>query len=241
MRRALFPPFAFVSTLFFSSAAVVGGLVGAPPGWFDWVHRGWSRGLLWLAGVRVEGRGLDRVRPDAAQIFVANHQSVLDIWALMAVLPASLRFVAKEELARIPIFGRACRAAGHVFIDRSAAARAGEAIREAGRRMHEEGLSLVLFPEGTRSAGPELGRFRRGSFTLAIETGATLVPVAVDGGGRLLPSGRWAPDSGMMTVTCGDPVPLAGKTSEDRDVLLRRTRESIAAMLTGCEEDRGPR
>lgn len=231
IRRILFLPFAVLSTLFFSLVAVAGGLLGGRRGLYDWVHRGWSRSLAAAAGVEVRAEGLEHVRPGGAYVVTANHRSMFDIWALMAALPLSLRFVAKAELGRFPVFARACRAAGHVFIDRRDHAAAVEAIREAGERMRREGLSLVLFPEGTRSREGRLQPFKRGSFGLAIETRAPLLPVAIQGGERALPAGSVLPRPGAVTVRCGEPLPLEGRTAADRDAVLRATRTAIAAML----------
>lgn len=231
MRSLLIVPFTVLSTLFFSLVAVVGGLLKARKSLYDWVHRSWARSLLWAAGVEVCPSGLHNVRPDGAQILVANHQSMFDIWALMAVVPVSLRFVAKQELSRIPIFARACRSAGHVFIDRGDRVGAVDSIRAAGDRMREEGLSLVFFPEGTRSPDGQLRRFKRGTFILAIETQAPLVPVAVDGGARILPKGSKRLRPGPLFVRCGTPIPLAGLTVEDRDVVLEGSRRAIEEML----------
>jgi 1-acyl-sn-glycerol-3-phosphate acyltransferase len=180
IRKALFLPVATASTLFFSLVAVVGGLVRAPKGLFDWIHRNWARSVLGAAGVRIEAKGLEHVHEGRAYVFVSNHQSFFDVWTMMATLPASIRFVAKQELARIPIFAAACRAAGHVFIDRRDAVAAGEAIRVAGQQMEKEGLSLFFFPEGTRSADGKLRRFKKGSFALAIETQLELVGRATE-------------------------------------------------------------
>lgn len=231
IRTAWFAMVTFVSTLFFSLLGVVGGLVRAGRGWYDWIHRHWSRSLLRAAGVRVEAEGLEHVRPDGAHVVVSNHQSLFDVWALMAALPASLRFVTKQELGRIPIFGAACRSAGHVFIDRGNAARASQAIRAAGERMRREGLSLVLFPEGTRSPNGELKRFKKGAFTLAIETQADLVPVAIDGGGRILSRGSRRVRPGTIRLRCAPPIPLRGMTAADRDPLVDGTRDTVEGLL----------
>lgn len=231
IRTAWFVIVTFLSTLFFSLTAVIGGIGRARRGWYDWVHRNWSRSLLWAAGVQLEAEGLEHVRPGEAHIFVSNHQSLFDVWAMMAVLPVSLRFVAKQELGRIPIFGAACRSAGHVFIDRANAPLASEAIRAAGKRMDRDGLSLVLFPEGTRSPDGKLKRFKKGAFALAIETQADLVPVAVDGGGALLPKGARRVHPGVIRLRCAARVPLRGMTVDDRDALVQRTRDTVGQLL----------
>lgn len=240
IRRILFPPFAALSTLFFSLVAVGGGLFRAPPRLYDWVHRTWSRSLFAVAGVEVRVEGLEHVEPGTPLIVAANHQSVFDIWALMAVLPLSLRFVAKQELSRIPVFARACRAAGHVFIDRQDRTAAIEAIRRAAERMRRDRLSVVFFPEGTRSRDGRLRAFKRGTFMLAIETRAQLIPVAIEGGYGLLPPGALAPRRGTVTVRCGRPIPLADLTVEDRDSVLQETHRAIAEMLAELRVGEGP-
>lgn len=218
-------------TAFFSALAVVGGLLGAGKGWFDWIHRTWSGIQLRLAGVRVETAGVEHLRREGPQVLAANHQSLLDILALFSSLPVSLRFVAKQELSRWPVFAGAMRRAGHVFIDRTDRRQAVEVMREAGERMGEEGLSLAVFPEGTRSDDGRLARFRRGAFSLAIETGAELVPVAVEGGSEILPRGARRLEPGTIRIRCAEPLSLAGRDREERDRVLRGTREAIEGML----------
>lgn len=220
-----------LSTTFFSVLGLIGGLVRAPHRLYDWIHRTWARSVLAAAGAKVEVEGLENSTPGRAQILVANHQSMLDIWALMAAVPVSLRFVAKKELSRIPVFAAACKAAGHVFIDRTRPGEAAGAIRAAGERMRRQGLSLVLFPEGTRSPDGALGRFRRGAFALAIETGADLVPVAIEGGGRILGRDAKRITPGTIRIRLAPPVPLGGLSTEDRDALVEKTRVTVAGML----------
>jgi 1-acyl-sn-glycerol-3-phosphate acyltransferase len=220
----------FFSTMFFSLVGIAAGLIRARKGAYDWVHRNWSRTVLRTAGVEVRVSGLENVEAGGAQIFVCNHQSMFDIWALFATLPVSLRFITKKELSRIPIFAHAMRYAGHVFIDRKDRAQAAEAMRRAGARMQAEGLSLGLFPEGTRSRDGVLGSFKKGSFALAIETQTTLVPIAIDGGAEIT-AGPMRIRPRAILMSCGQPIPLAGMTVQDRDALMTRSRAQIAGML----------
>lgn len=230
IRTLAFGVVVLVSTIFFSVFAIVAGLLRADKGVYDWVHRNWSRGVLWAAGVPVEVVGLEHVQPGGAQIFISNHQSMFDIWAMFATLPVSLRFIAKKELSRIPVFAHAMRRAGHVFIDRKDRSQAAEAMRRAGERMQDEGLSLGLFPEGTRSRDGALGAFKKGAFALAIETRTTLVPIVVDGGAEIMPDGfRLRPRPLLMR--CGAPIDLSGLDAGDRDDLLARSRAEISGML----------
>lgn len=238
IRYLVFVAVAVPATSFFSALAVLGGVAGAGPSFFDWIHRTWSGLVLAAGGIRVSARGVEHLDRGGPQVLVANHQSLLDILALFHELPVSLRFVAKMELSRIPLFGTAMRRAGHVFIDRSSRVQAVEAMREAGERMKREGLTLGLFPEGTRSRDGELRRFRRGTFVLAIETQTVLVPVAVDGGPRLLRPDDRRLSPGTVHVRCGEPVLLEGMDRDDRDELLRGARDAVASML---QEMRGGR
>lgn len=229
VRTAWFWVVTIPASAFFSTVSIVGGLLRAPAGLHDWVHRSWSRTELWAAGVRVTTAGLDRVKPSAPQIFVANHQSMFDIFAILACVPASVRFVAKRELGRIPVFSLAMRAAGHVFIDRGDRRSASRAMREAGERMKREGLSLGLFPEGTRSRTGALQDFKKGTFVLAIETQVEILPIAVDGGYRVARRGRIR--AGEMRLCVGAPLPTEGLGSDARDEVLTIVRSRIAAML----------
>jgi 1-acyl-sn-glycerol-3-phosphate acyltransferase len=231
IRTCVFYAAAVPLTILFCLLSVTGGVLGAKHSFFDWVHRNWARGLLWVAGVRIDVEGLEHFKSGRPQIIMVNHQSFLDIWALMSVLPGSLRFVAKSELAKIPLVAVAMRAAGHVFIDRGRASRTVDAIRSASTRMREEGLSLVLFPEGTRSYDGKLGHFLRGSFALAIETGAHLVPAAVDGGYAVCPRGSWRISSGTLWVRLAPAVSLSECSSSDRNRLSAETRAAIESML----------
>ena len=231
IRTIVFYPAMVISTLFFSSLGILCGLFGAGPSVFDRIHRVWSRSILGVAGARVQVEGLEALQPGRAQIFMVNHQSMFDIWSLMAAVPASLRFVAKEELARIPIFAGGMRAAGHVFIDRRKPALAGQAMRAAGERMKRDGLTLVLFPEGTRSGDGGLQAFRRGSFQIAIETQSFLIPVAIDGSGGILPRGGRRVRGGDIRIRLGRGTPLEGMTSADRDALVHETYDAMAGML----------
>lgn len=225
-------------TVLFSLLALAGGPLRAGTGWFDWVHRTWSRILLGVAGVRVEVEGMEHLRVDGPQVLVCNHQSLFDILALFAALPVSLRFVAKKELSGVPVFSGAMRRAGHVFIDRGDRSQAVRAMRRAGDRMREEGLSLGLFPEGTRSPGGRLQPFKKGAFVLAIDTQTDLVPVAVQGGAAILPKGRRRLESRPIRIRCGERMPLEGMSHEDRDEVLHRARDAIASMLHELRAER---
>ena len=231
IRTAFFYAALVPSTGFFSILAVIVAPTSRGRAAIDWIHRRWARSLLAAAGVRVAVHGIEHVNRRGAQILVANHASYFDVWALMAALPVSLRFIAKRELVRIPLLGRAMASAGHVFIDRARARRARIELRAAGRRMRDEGLTLVVFPEGTRSHDGELGCFRRGSFGLALEAGVPLVPVAIAGGYGVYPRGAKRVTPGRIHVRLAPPIPPADEGALDRGTLMREARAAIEDLL----------
>ena len=224
-----------VATAWYSGRSILGGVLGASHGYHDAVQRGWSRALLNAAGVKVQADGLENLAGEGAAILVANHQSNFDIFALLAALPVSIRFVSKQELARIPLLAQAMRSAGHVFIDRGDRRAAVVAMRGAAQRMRREKFCLGLFPEGTRSTDGRLGPFKKGSFVLAIETQLPILPVAVDGGRQLTSGGRVGP--GTVRIRVGRPIPTVGRTARDRDELLSEVRGSVAALLASLRAE----
>ncbi len=185
IRSVWFAVVTVFATAWYSTRAIIGGARKAPHEEFDAAQRGWAGALLRASGVSVEVEGLANLPSEAGAILVANHQSNFDIFALLHALPVSIRFIAKQELSRIPLLAQAMRSAGHVFIDRTDRRGAVQAMRAAASRMREDGLYLGLFPEGTRSRDGRLGTFKKGSFVLAIETGLPIIPVALDGGWRI--------------------------------------------------------
>lgn len=197
---------------------------------YDWASRGWSRWILRVSGAPVYVEGLHHVRGDVPQVITANHVSWYDVFALASVIPKRFRFIAKKELAAIPIFGTAWKVAGHVSIDRSDRSAAVRSLDEAGRRISEDNSSVVIFPEGTRSYTDRMRPFKKGAFMLAIRSGVDIVPVAVAGTRHVLPRGAWRVRSGPIIVRFGEPVRPADYGMERRDELIAEVRRRIVDM-----------
>jgi 1-acyl-sn-glycerol-3-phosphate acyltransferase len=166
----------------------------------------WCLHLLFLCGVRVATEGAEKLRGIDRCVFIANHQSYFDIPVLYAGLPFSLSFIAKKELFFIPFFGWGIAAIGHIWIDRDNARAARKSITRAIDKLKRQDISLVLFPEGTRSMSGEVGEFKRGSFTLAFEAGVPVVPVSIRGTREILPKHQGMFMPGAATVVIGDPM-----------------------------------
>jgi 1-acyl-sn-glycerol-3-phosphate acyltransferase len=223
----------FVLLVLLSVLGAVLSLVSAP---FDRsgdtvivLARLWSRALLWSAAVplRVEMHGdLD---PQQPYVFMANHLSTVDIWALFVALPVKVRFIAKKQLARIPLFGWAMATGRFIFIDRQNPLAARRSIEQACARIRA-GSSVAIFPEGTRSRDGYLGPFKKGGFHLALSAGVPIVPVGIRGAREVMPRGSLILRRGPVTVEIGVPIPTAGLPASDRDVLLERVRNEIARL-----------
>ena len=182
-------------TIVLGAISVVSSFVDRSGRFAHGCARLWSRLILVTTGVRVRVEGRDRLEPGKTYIFVSNHQSFYDIPVLFWWLPHQLRIIAKESLGSFPFIGWHLRRTGHLLVDRRNPDRAG--ILKKWRGLVVNGLSLIIFPEGTRSTDGRVGRFKAGSFMLAIEAGLSVVPLSIVGTRHVMRKGR-------LTVEPGD-------------------------------------
>ncbi|HEV3030927.1 MAG TPA: lysophospholipid acyltransferase family protein [Polyangia bacterium] len=231
MLRALLSSIVFVFLTFLGSVlAIPSGLIDPTGDLVLWLARWWARGVLTSAGVRVRVRTHATFAPRTSYVFMPNHVSTADIWAIFLAVPVPLRFIAKKQLAHIPLFGWAMRAGRFIFIDRQNAASAHRTIDQAADRIRE-GRSVVIFPEGTRSLDGRLGPFKKGAFHLAIKAGAAVVPVAIRGSREIMPSGAFLIHPGVVDIEIGAPIPTTGLGPDDRQALLDQVRAEVGKML----------
>ena len=170
-----------------------------------WCARVWSRLILATTPVRVHVVGLEHVTEGRTYVFISNHQSIYDIPVIFASLPFQLRIIAKASLGHVPFLGWHLRRAGHLLVDRRNPDRAG--ILNRWRGLVADRISLIIFPEGTRSADGGVGRFRAGSFLLALEAGLTVVPLSISGSINVMKKGRLTTRPGHVTLVVHEPVP----------------------------------
>lgn len=190
----------------------------------------WGRVALFFAGARVRVIGAEKIPRDIPLIFMGNHRSNFDIPALYAGLPHHFSWIAKVELFRIPLFGYAMRRAGYLPLDRSDGRRALKTMETAAEKIRN-GVSVIVFPEGTRSLDGNLLPFKRGGFLLAARAGVPIVPFSISGSERVNPPKRMEIHPGTITITFGDPIQTAGATGKRRDDLIGRVRDAIEAGL----------
>ncbi len=190
------------------------------------IARMWGKVIYWGALTPIRTEGFERLQWDEPAILMANHESYLDVPALIASCPVPLRFVARKEVFKAPIMGAAMWATGQISIDRSDRTKAIESLRRAAKQV-SSGRTVLLFPEGTRSSDGELGTFKKGGFMLALEAGVPIVPIGLAGTRGLVPRGTWMYSRSRVAIVVGEPIPTAGMSVEDREGLMQTVRERI--------------
>lgn len=145
-----------------------------------WPGHYWAKIFCWLTLVRVEVHGAGNINPDTSYVFVANHQSAYDIFAIYGWLGHNFRWMMKKPLEKIPLVGYSCKVSGHIFVDNSSPS-AVKATMQAAEKRLAGGMSVVVFPEGSRTLDGKMHTFRRGAYSLAMEFGLPVVPVTIDG------------------------------------------------------------
>ncbi|MCL2314122.1 MAG: 1-acyl-sn-glycerol-3-phosphate acyltransferase [Proteobacteria bacterium] len=167
--------------------------------------RAWSPGLLWAGGVQLRVEGLENIPKNQAVVFASNHQSTVDIPALLSVLPLNVRFIAKHVLGYIPFLGWYLHLAGFILINRSSRPKAIQQLSRAAERIRA-GTSIIVFPEGTRSKTGEVLPFKKGAFMLALKAGVPICPIAIEGSCKLMPKNSWDIHPGPVHIKIGPPI-----------------------------------
>ena len=188
--------------------------------------RAWSWLILKTTGVHVEVDGLERLDRSRSYVFASNHQSIYDIPILFASLPFQLRILAKESLGRIPFMGWHLQRTGHVLVDRS---NPGAGVVRKMKRLVDEGHSLIVFPEGTRSTDGSVGRFKGGSFIIALQSGLPVVPISVIGSRHVMFRGEVMVRPGRVRVIVHEPIETRSVPREAVREFASSVREVVAS------------
>jgi 1-acyl-sn-glycerol-3-phosphate acyltransferase len=205
------------------------GMRARPGNILDRIPRLFSRVVIGAAGARVIVHDPEKILDGQTAVYVSNHVSWFDIFALASVLP-HYRFIAKAELRRIPIFGAAAGKIAAIYVDRRNRKAAFDAYRVAAAQV-KEGVSVVVCPEGTRGNSYALRPFKKGPFVLAIAAQVPIVPVVVHGTREVQPKGAYRVRPGTIEITVLDAVATAGSGYDDRDALMRKVWTPMAAEL----------
>ena len=196
----------------------------------NWPARLWARIFCYVLFVRVHLHGAEHIRAGRSYVFASNHQSFFDIWAIYGWLPVVFKWVMKSSLRKIPLVGWACERIGHIFINRESAIAAKNSLQKAGQ-MLQNGVSVVIFPEGTRSADGQLGTFKRGGFLLATHLRMNVIPVTLIGCHERMPKGTLHITPGTIDIYIHPEVDITPYDKEDQSKLANDVRSIIAAEL----------
>lgn len=193
----------------------------------------WCGHVFRLSRTSLTAEGLDRFEHGRPYVLLSNHSSLLDIPSVCTTFPGSVRFVAKAELRRVPMFGRAMAASGILFVDRRNRAQAIEALSHAGELV-ADGVSVWIAAEGGRSRDGTLGPFKKGPFHVALDLGVPLLPTWVDGANTVIPAGSLVSLTGQRVhVAYGTPIPTEGLGKADLPDLMARSRAALEALAQG--------
>jgi 1-acyl-sn-glycerol-3-phosphate acyltransferase len=225
----VFYPFLIVTTAFWGCIAIL----LAPVSQRAAFHCGtvWAWCLAWVSFVWVRVEGREHARPGQSYVILTNHQGDCDILALYGFLHRQFRWVIKQELRKVPFLGWGCAAIGHIFVDRSNS-QAAIASLEAAKPRLAGGVSVLFFPEGTRSPDGRLGPFKKGGFVMARQLGFPILPVSLSGSWPILPKGCLFPRPGIIRVHIHPPIMPADFPVDD--ALRAEVRQAIASGI--CDE-----
>lgn len=194
----------------------------------------WSGWILAGLGIPLTVTGRERIEPDGAYVVMSNHMSVFDIFALFRAVDAPLRMVAKKTLFLIPILGWSMWMCGFIPIDRSNRESAIRSLDRAAGKIRR-GLSVLVFPEGTRSRDGLLHPFKKGGFVMALHAGVPVVPVVVAGTDRIMEKGSLVVGRAAVEVRIGRPIETAGRGVAGRDRLMAEVRQAMIDLgATAC-------
>ena len=200
------------------------------------IARLWGKSILFVGRVEMSVKGLSNIDPSAPYIYMPNHQSNFDIPVLLGHLTVQFRWLAKVELFKIPIFGRAMRKAGYISIDRNNRESAIKSLNVAANKI-KSGVSVLIFPEGTRSRDGKIQPFKKGGFVMAIESGVPIVPVVITGTRSLMTKGKFRVNAGHVTMVIHKPIDTSAYTRETKEALMESVRRVICDSFKIIEMD----
>lgn len=223
-------PFLAGSTFFFSVLVLCSSLFSQR--FARYFAVAWARVNSFFTPMAVTVEGRNHMDPDQSYVIVANHQSLYDIYVLYGWLGVDFKWVMKKELEKVPALGSACKALGHIFIDRSNTEAALESINTAKSKI-TGGTSVVFFPEGSRSSDGKVGAFKKGAFKMALDLGLPILPVTLVGTRAVLPKGSVNLMPGTAKMIVHPPVSLEGYSEKNMKKLIVKTRSTIISGLHG--------
>lgn len=228
-------PILAVLTIVTALTTIIGSAVGKRDYWGYWPAHFWSRCVCTLLLVSVKVVGRENIDPKTSYVFVCNHQGAFDIWTIYGYLGHNFKWLMKKSLEKVPFVGKACKSAGHVMVDDSNPRGVRQTIEESEERLRG-GMSVVIFPEGSRTRDGHLTPFKRGAFMLASEFKLPVVPLTIDGAFKAMPRTTYNVTPGRITLTIHEPIIPSPRGFNTRE-LMAQTRREIASSLPDEDSD----
>jgi len=215
-----------IFTIVFGTLSVISSLFDKTGKIQHLISTYWGKFILKFTGIKVEVKGLENLNSLGTFVLMPNHQSLYDIPILLSSIPFQFSFLAKESLFRIPILGWHLSTARHIRIDRSNTRDGVRSLLEGVKKI-KEGISLLIFPEGTRSIDNRIGSFKIGGFVMAIKAGIPIVPITINGTGKIIKKGEKRFRPARVTLIIDSPIETKNYTLEDKNALAEKVRQRI--------------
>ena len=226
-------PVFLVATILTALTTIIGCMLGGEKIFSFYPGMIWSKITCYLALCPVKVHGKENLKKKQSYVIVANHQSAFDIFLMYGFLGVPIKWMMKKGLAKIPLVGAACRAAGFIFVDNTTPRTAQRSVAEAKRRL-KDGASLAVFPEGSRTHDGKMGRFRKGAFQVAFDQHLPIVPVTINGTYKILPIGTIITHAHRMEMVIHPPISIDETVLADKGSLQKLTddvKNVIASRL----------
>lgn len=223
-------PLLLVATVLAALTTIIGSMLGMSRSFGYWPGHYWARIFCILNFVKVKVSGRENFDKKTSYVFVANHQGAFDIFSIYGYLGHNFRWMMKKSLEKIPLVGYSCRVSGHIYVDNSTPSATRITMETAEKRL-SGGLSVVVFPEGSRSRDGRMHAFRRGAFQLAMEFNLPVVPVTIDGAYSIMPRGTILPRYGTIKLIIHKPIYAPEGGRHELSDLMEQSYEAVASSL----------
>lgn len=223
-------PLIFITTILITLCTAIGSRLFGSKFWGYYPPHFWGKLWCWLFFVKVKVNKEAEIDPSTSYVFVANHQGAYDIFSIFGFLNHNFRWMMKKSITKIPLIGMACKYSEQIFVDRSSAMAMARSIIEAKKRLRN-GMSIVVFPEGTRTLDGKMSAFKKGAFKLAMDFKLPIVPLTIDGSFNILPRTSIVNIKyGKIILTIHKPI-YPSKGAEDMDSVMKETYNAIQSAL----------
>lgn len=223
-------PIFVVLTIITTSVMIIFSSIFGNKFWGYYPPKWWARITCWLSLCRVNSSGHENLDKNTSYVFIANHQGAFDIFLIYGFLNQNIKWVQKASLRKVPFAGKASEIAGHVFVDNTSIASRRDTIIKAKKEI-VGGVSMMMFPEGSRSKDGKMQPFRRGAYRVAMDMGLPIVPITINGPFDVLRVKSMKLNPGKLELIIHKPIPTANLEQKDLRALMNQTKEIIHSGL----------